>query len=147
MSATRLTHFARQASAFGIWLVDCFGCDVLTDMKAVVGKPLSFLLELVRNRKYRMEFHLADGFFEQHAWWHLGTGLGSYYLAISCQLLVLSLKEDPRDVQLGYAFSGLLPFVKRVRSPHYPNGDAIPGGNAFVGQKGLANGNRHSKSS
>lgn len=38
---------ALKASAFGIWLVDCFACNFLTTIKESVGKPLAFLLELV----------------------------------------------------------------------------------------------------
>ena len=36
-----------QVGAFAIWLVDCFACGPLTDLKPRVGKPWSFLLELV----------------------------------------------------------------------------------------------------
>lgn len=78
-----------------IWLVDCFCCDPLTRMKGLLGKPLSFALEL-------------------HAWWHIGTGIGGYLLAVSLQLLVLSLKEDPRQVSLEWGFGGWLPMVVRT---------------------------------
>lgn len=81
----------------------------------------------------------------QHAWWHLGTGLGSYYLATSCQLLVLSLREDPHDIEVDYAFHGILPFVKRVRSPHYPNGDVIPDRKSVTAQKKVNGVSRHAK--
>ncbi|KAK9898568.1 alkaline phytoceramidase [Cystobasidium minutum MCA 4210] len=114
------------ASAFGIWLVDCFACDVLTDMKTILGKPFSFLLEL-------------------HAWWHLGTGLGSYYLATSTQLLVLSLREDPHNIELNYAFYGILPYVKRVRSPPSPRTPTTLGGKAVPATSWRENTNGHAK--
>jgi hypothetical protein len=38
-----------QIGAFIIWLVDCFACTPLTRAKLTVGKPLAFLLELVRS--------------------------------------------------------------------------------------------------
>lgn len=80
--------------AFAIWLVDCFACTPLTRAKLTVGKPLAFLLEL-------------------HAWWHLGTGAAGYWLAVSLQLLVLSLRGDPHYYALSYTLFGLLPYVRR----------------------------------
>ena len=48
----------------------------------------------------------------KHAWWHLGTGAAGYWLAVSLQLLVLSLRGDPHDYALDYTLFGLLPYVR-----------------------------------
>ena len=49
----------------------------------------------------------------KHAWWHLGTGAAGYWLAVSLQLLVLSLRGDPHDYALSYTLFGLLPYARR----------------------------------
>lgn len=53
----------------------------------------------------------------QHAWWHLGTGLGGYWLSTSLQLLILSIMEDPHNISLEYAAGGWLPYVCRKIGP------------------------------
>jgi hypothetical protein len=58
---------------------------------------------------------VADEEYEsQHAWWHLGTGLGGYWLTVALQLLVVSIKEDPKALTLKHTRVGGLPYVARI---------------------------------
>ncbi|KAF9074876.1 ceramidase [Rhodocollybia butyracea] len=55
-------------AGFFIWNLDNMFCDILTGWKRAVGWPAAFLLE-------------------GHAWWHLLTGLGSYYMFLGTQYM------------------------------------------------------------
>ncbi|KAK1234821.1 alkaline ceramidase ydc1 [Marasmius sp. AFHP31] len=54
---------ATFAFGFLVWNLDNIYCDSLTKMKAYVGYPLAFFLE-------------------GHAWWHILTALGTYYMIV-----------------------------------------------------------------
>ncbi|PPR01914.1 hypothetical protein CVT24_001253 [Panaeolus cyanescens] len=54
------------AFGFAIWNVDNVWCGKLLDWKINVGWPLAFFLE-------------------GHSWWHVFTGLGTYYMFIGIQ--------------------------------------------------------------
>ncbi|PPQ67926.1 hypothetical protein CVT25_000338 [Psilocybe cyanescens] len=54
------------AFGFFLWNLDNIFCHTLTNWKVALGWPIAFLLE-------------------GHSWWHVLTGLGSYYMFIGIQ--------------------------------------------------------------
>ncbi|KAF8971698.1 ceramidase [Flammula alnicola] len=81
------------ALGFGVWNLDNIFCHTLTRWKVAVGWPVAFLLE-------------------GHSWWHVLTGLGTYYMFIGIQCKTLCTKDDPKNytVQTSYG----LPHVRRT---------------------------------
>ncbi|KAL0581055.1 alkaline ceramidase ydc1 [Marasmius crinis-equi] len=59
---------ATFAFGFLIWNLDNIYCDLLIKLKAYVGHPIAFLLE-------------------GHAWWHILTALGTYYMIFGVSYL------------------------------------------------------------
>ncbi|KAE9398510.1 alkaline phytoceramidase [Gymnopus androsaceus JB14] len=80
-------------AGFVIWNIDNICCDVLTSWKKAVGWPMAFL-------------------FEGHSWWHLLTGLGTYYMFLGIQCNTLCIKDDQRKFTL--ARQSWLPYIKRL---------------------------------
>ncbi|KAF8921976.1 ceramidase [Mucidula mucida] len=78
---------------FLVWNLDNIFCDLLTVWKTSLGWPAAFLLE-------------------GHSWWHVFTGIGTYYMFIGTQCKSLCIKGDTRNYQIRYQ-SGL-PLVARV---------------------------------
>lgn len=76
----------RQISLFGcfcfgfgyfVWLIDEFGCGILTSAKNTVGLPLAF-------------------FFEFHGWWHFFTAIGGYIAVATVDLITSGeVDQDP----------------------------------------------------
>ncbi|KAH8835532.1 ceramidase [Flagelloscypha sp. PMI_526] len=81
------------ALGFLIWNLDNVFCDTITDWKVRVGWPTAFLLE-------------------GHAWWHILTALGTYYMSIGAQFVALAVKDDYRKYTLVHTKG--LPFVQSV---------------------------------
>ncbi|KAI0281231.1 ceramidase [Russula aff. rugulosa BPL654] len=81
---------------FFVWNLDNIFCDPWTRIKRAVGWPTAFLME-------------------GHAWWHVFTGIGSFYLNQGITLLTLSVKDDHHKFRLEY-YCGL-PLVKRTSKP------------------------------
>ncbi|KIK70654.1 hypothetical protein GYMLUDRAFT_65869 [Collybiopsis luxurians FD-317 M1] len=81
------------AVGFVIWNLDNIFCDILTTWKRGIGWPAAFLLE-------------------GHSWWHVLTGLGTYYMCMGIQCNALCIKDDHRK----FIVDGRLwlPYVKRV---------------------------------
>ncbi|KAF8910110.1 ceramidase-domain-containing protein [Gymnopilus junonius] len=48
---------------------------------------------------------------EGHSWWHVFTGLGTYYMFIGIQRTTLSTKDDPKSYDVYYRFG--LPHVSK----------------------------------
>ncbi|KAJ5750669.1 alkaline phytoceramidase [Penicillium manginii] len=65
-----LSFFGCFCFGFGyfVWLIDEFGCGILTGAKQTVGLPLAFL-------------------FEFHGWWHFFTAIGGYIAVATVDLL------------------------------------------------------------
>ncbi|CAH7670845.1 ceramidase [Phakopsora pachyrhizi] len=82
-------------TGFLIWNIDNLFCDKISQLKEYLGSPLSFIIE-------------------GHAWWHLLTGAGAYFIVVGIQLLSVSLKEGSDGYELGFDSKFKLPFVKRV---------------------------------
>ncbi|KAJ3797928.1 ceramidase [Lentinula aff. detonsa] len=81
------------AFGFFVWNLDIIFCDTLTRWKQIVGWPAAFLLE-------------------GHSWWHLLTGLGTYYMFIGIQCETVCIKDDHRKFSV--ARRSWLPYVKRL---------------------------------
>ncbi|KAH7881001.1 ceramidase [Lentinula edodes] len=81
------------ASGFLVWNLDIIFCGTLTNWKRNLGWPAAFLLE-------------------GHSWWHLLTGLGTYYMFIGIQYITLCIKDDHRKFTM--ARRSWLPYVKRL---------------------------------
>ncbi|KAI0253240.1 ceramidase [Lactifluus subvellereus] len=87
---------------FIIWNLDNIFCDSWTRVKLAVGWPAAF-------------------FMEGHAWWHIFTGLGTFYLnqGVTCALIrfppTLSVKDDHHRYRLVYWHG--LPLVLRAGKP------------------------------
>ncbi|KAH9809663.1 ceramidase [Melampsora americana] len=80
--------------SFGIWNLDNLFCDQLTRWKKTLGFPNSIILEL-------------------HAWWHLGTGIGTYLMILGVQLLSLNDQFGLDTFQIKWVFNGYWPFISR----------------------------------
>ncbi|MBW0515580.1 hypothetical protein O181_055295 [Austropuccinia psidii MF-1] len=81
---------------FLFWNLDNLFCDQISKAKAFLGVPWSFVLE-------------------GHAWWHLATGTGAYFIVIGIQLLSLDLKEGADGVELRWGGPfGWCPYVGRI---------------------------------
>ncbi|KAH9070756.1 ceramidase [Lactarius deliciosus] len=87
---------------FLVWNLDNIFCGSWTQVKRGVGWPIAF-------------------FMEGHAWWHIFTGLGTFYLnqGITC-VLALSVKDDHHKYYLSYQYG--LPLVKRTGKPERAKG-------------------------
>jgi len=81
---------------FFIWNLDNIFCGSWTRVKQAVGWPGAF-------------------FMEGHAWWHVLTGLGTFYLNQGAMLLTLSVKDDHHKFRLDYWYG--LPLVIRTSKP------------------------------
>jgi len=81
---------------FFIWNLDNIFCRPWTPIKHAVGWPTAF-------------------FMEGHAWWHVLTGLGTFYIFQGITLLSLSVKDDHHKFRLTY-WNGL-PLVMRTNKP------------------------------
>ncbi|KAF9055927.1 ceramidase [Panaeolus papilionaceus] len=87
------TGIALFAFGFAVWNVDNVFCGKLLDWKINVGWPLAF-------------------FMEGHSWWHVLTGLGTYYMFIGIQYVTLCTKDDPAKYTVEYRY--YLPHVTRL---------------------------------
>jgi len=76
---------------FFVWNLDNIFCDPWTRIKRAVGWPTAFLME-------------------GHAWWHVLTGLGTFYLNQGVTLLTLCVKDDHHKFRLEYYYG--LPLVR-----------------------------------
>uniref|UniRef100_A0A0W0F1J5 Alkaline phytoceramidase n=1 Tax=Moniliophthora roreri TaxID=221103 RepID=A0A0W0F1J5_MONRR len=103
------------AFGFLVWNLDNIFCDFLSGLKGLVGYPLAFCLE-------------------GHSWWHILTGLGTYYMFVGIQCetytssfsyiqsllymsflpldIALCIKDDHRKYTIAHTYS--LPHIKRV---------------------------------
>ncbi|KAI9449843.1 ceramidase [Russula earlei] len=81
---------------FLIWNLDNVFCGSWTRVKQAVGWPMAF-------------------FMEGHAWWHILTGLGIFYLNQGAACMTLSVKDDHHKYRLSY-WCGL-PLVIRTSKP------------------------------
>ncbi|KAG0140899.1 hypothetical protein CROQUDRAFT_718434 [Cronartium quercuum f. sp. fusiforme G11] len=81
--------------AFMLWNIDNWLCDRLAKWKQVLGFPGSLLLEL-------------------HAWWHIGTGIGSYLLIVTAQLLWLSDSMGLGAYHMKWAIGGIWPYISKL---------------------------------
>jgi len=82
---------------FLVWNLDNIFCGPWTRIKHAVGWPVAF-------------------FMEGHAWWHILTGLGTFYLNQGITLLSLSVKDDHHKFRLSYSYG--LPLVIRTAKPN-----------------------------
>ncbi|KAI3624203.1 YDC1 [Malassezia furfur] len=80
-------------TGFLIWNIDNIFCGTLRVSREIVGYPWALLLE-------------------GHGWWHILTCYGAYLLTVSCQIIVLPLREHPDNFVFVNSF---LPYIKRVR--------------------------------
>ncbi|KAH9987709.1 ceramidase [Russula vinacea] len=78
---------------FFIWNLDNIFCDPWTRIKQAVGWPTAF-------------------FMEGHAWWHVFTGLGTFYLNQGATCATLSVKDDHHKYRFDYCYG--LPLVMRT---------------------------------
>lgn len=76
---------------FFIWNLDNIFCEPLTAWKTAVGWPLAFL-------------------FEGHAWWHIFTGTGTYFMVVGVTYISLCMKGDHRNYTMQYPYG--FPIVK-----------------------------------
>ncbi|KAG7099657.1 hypothetical protein E1B28_001483 [Marasmius oreades] len=81
------------AFGFLIWNLDNVYCDYLTELKVSLGHPLAFLLE-------------------GHAWWHILTALGTYYMFIGVSYITLCIKDDHRKFTMTWGYS--LPYIQQL---------------------------------
>ncbi|EDV19630.1 uncharacterized protein TRIADDRAFT_33194 [Trichoplax adhaerens] len=80
-------------SGFALWLIDFHFCPVLRAIRARLPYPISEIFQL-------------------HAWWHLGSGIGTYlYILHTNRLRLLYLGYDSH---LTYKFA--LPYIQHSRS-------------------------------
>lgn len=75
------------AVGFGVWNLDNIFCGHLTNWKLSLGWPWAFLLEggTVFPFVYASFCNLTLAEFQGHSWWHVLTGLGTYYMYIGIQ--------------------------------------------------------------
>jgi len=78
---------------FFVWNMDNIFCPTLTRWKISVGWPAAFFLE-------------------GHSWWHILTGLATYYMFIAIKYANLCLKDRPEGYTLTYSYG--IPFVRRM---------------------------------
>ncbi|KAH8992341.1 ceramidase [Lactarius akahatsu] len=86
---------------FLVWNLDNIFCGSWTQVKRAVGWPIAF-------------------FMEGHAWWHIFTGLGTFYLNQGITCMALSVKDDHHKYYLSYQYG--LPLVKRTSKPERAKG-------------------------
>jgi dihydroceramidase len=87
-----ITGAVQFAVGFGVWNLDNIFCTQLTEWKVALGWPLAFLLEGTYRRPSFQYFLLSGTRIELmlvlgHSWWHILTGLGSYYMFIGIQCM------------------------------------------------------------
>ncbi|KAF8492743.1 ceramidase [Russula emetica] len=90
------TGFFTFLIGFFVWNLDNIFCDPWTRIKRAVGWPTAFLME-------------------GHAWWHVLTGLGTFYLTQGVTCATLSVKDDHHKYRLEYYYG--LPLVMRTSKP------------------------------
>ncbi|KAF9270657.1 alkaline phytoceramidase [Marasmius fiardii PR-910] len=81
------------AFGFLIWNLDNIYCDFLTKLKVYLGHPLAFLIE-------------------GHAWWHIFTALGTYYMFIGVSYITLCIKDDHHKFTMTWGYN--LPYIQRL---------------------------------
>lgn len=81
------------ALGFVIWNLDNAFCHSLTNLKLKVGWPMAFFLE-------------------GHSWWHVFTGIGTYYMFSGIQYITLCTKDDPAIYDVGFKHG--LPHIVRL---------------------------------
>lgn len=81
------------AFGFIIWNLDNIYCDFLTKRKVYLGYPAAFLLE-------------------GHAWWHIFTALGTYYMFIGVSYITLCIKDDHHKFTMTWGYN--LPYIQRL---------------------------------
>jgi dihydroceramidase len=79
---------------FLVWNMDNIFCSTLTKWKMSIGWPAAFFLE-------------------GHSWWHILTGLGTYYMFIAIKYTNLCVKDRPEGYTVTYSYG--IPFVRRLR--------------------------------
>ncbi|KAF8481693.1 ceramidase [Russula ochroleuca] len=89
------TGFLFFLFGFFIWNLDNIFCNSWTRIKQAVGWPTAF-------------------FMEGHAWWHVFTGLGTFYLNQGATCATLSVKGDHHKYRIDYYYG--LPLVMRTTS-------------------------------
>ncbi|KAF9531914.1 ceramidase [Crepidotus variabilis] len=86
------TGFGLFAFGFFVWNLDNLFCHKLTEWKLSIGWPAAFLLE-------------------GHSWWHVLTGLGTYYMFIGVQYATVCVKESHRDYVVKHDYG--IPYLRR----------------------------------
>ncbi|RHZ87433.1 hypothetical protein Glove_34g98 [Diversispora epigaea] len=81
-------------TGFIFWNIDNLACDNLRSIRAKIGKPSGYLLEL-------------------HGWWHICTAIGSYYWIVFNQYLRVLLLGDINNWKLNWVFFDKIPYVVR----------------------------------
>jgi len=81
------------AFGFFVWNMDNIFCHRLTSWKMSIGWPIAFFLE-------------------GHSWWHVLTGLGTYYMFIGIQYATLCVKDRPEGYTVKHTYG--IPFVRRI---------------------------------
>lgn len=90
------TGLALFLFGFLVWNLDNIFCGSWTQVKRAVGWPIAF-------------------FMEGHAWWHIFTALGTFYLTQGVNLLSLTVKGDHHKYYLSYQYG--LPLVRCTSKP------------------------------
>jgi len=90
------TGAALFALGFFIWNIDNMYCMPLTEVKRSLGWPAAFLLE-------------------GHSWWHILTGVGTFYMFAGVQYVTLCLKDSPDKFTV--EFKNHLPHLIRKCPP------------------------------
>ncbi|WFD04894.1 hypothetical protein MVES1_000219 [Malassezia vespertilionis] len=85
-------------AGFLIWNIDNICCGSLRSARTAVGYPTAVLLE-------------------GHGWWHILTGLGAYWIIVSCEVIVSTMVEHPDNFEMHFS---LLPHLRRIK-PYDPN--------------------------
>ncbi|KAJ5234620.1 uncharacterized protein N7469_003788 [Penicillium citrinum] len=97
----------RQISLFGcfcfgfgyfVWLIDEFGCGILTSAKNTVGLPLAF-------------------FFEFHGWWHFFTAIGGYIAVATVDLITSGEVDQDPTSSFAWPVGNASRAIQRVVSP------------------------------
>lgn len=82
------------ALGFLIWNLDNGFCYTLTQWKQKVGWPTGFFLE-------------------GHSWWHVFTGIGTYYMFSGIQYVTLCTKDDAKNYDVTFRHG--LPHIVRAQ--------------------------------
>ena len=100
MNLTRLVRGFRYLAAFLVWNIEIYNCESIRSFRQDVGYPLRVISEL-------------------HAWWHVGTCLGTYGAVLLTSIL-RCIALGRKDVCIRWLGFGLLPFLaENVNSKKY----------------------------